>query len=95
MLWASKELDLLMQKIEIMPSNISDHNPLFWQMKEDIQGVKSWIINEGILDKQDIIENLRKDIQDYFEMNLTPNMNLSLIWDAFKAVIRGRLINWN
>lgn len=57
--------------------------------------LKRWIINEDILDKIEIVECLRKDIKDYFELNLTSDVNLSTIWDAFKAVIRGRLINWN
>lgn len=38
---------------------------------------------------------MKKDIQNYFELNSTPDVNLSTIWDEFKAVIRRRLISWN
>lgn len=95
MVCVSKELELLTQKIEIMPGNISDHSPILWQMKDNPKLVKRWIINKDILNKQEIVESLRKDIQDNFDMNLTPGMNLAMVWDAFKVVIRGRLINWN
>lgn len=54
-----------------------------------------WIINEDILDKHEIVEALTKQIQEYFDINTTPDMNLSVIWDTFKVVIRGRLIQWN
>lgn len=45
MIWASKELELLAQKIEIMTANISDHNLLSWQIK-DLEKTRRWIINE-------------------------------------------------
>lgn len=95
MVWVTKELDILTQKIEIIPGSISDHNPVSWQLKNNNEEVKRWIINEDILDKMEIMEHVRKDIKDYFDCNLTSDVNLSIVWDAFKAVVRGRLINWN
>lgn len=56
---------------------------------------RRWILNEDILDKQAITDSLRKDIKEFFDLNLTPGMNTATIWDAFKAVIKGRLLNWN
>lgn len=58
MVWVIKELEILAQKTEIMPSNISDHNLVLWQLKSKQVGVKRWIINEDILDKMEIVEHL-------------------------------------
>lgn len=93
--WVTKELDTVTEKVEILSSSISDHNPILWQMKDGLQGFWKWRLNEDILDKSEIVNNLKKDIKDYFDLNLSPNIKLSVVWDALKAVIRGRLIKWN
>lgn len=95
MVWATKELDTLTEKAEILTSSLSDHNPMLWQMIGGIYCFRRWRLNEDILDNSEIVENLKKDINDYFDLNLSPNMQLSTIWDTFKAVLRGRLIRWN
>lgn len=79
MVWVTKELELITKKIEIMTSSISDHNPILWQSLDNNDQRKRWIINEDLLDKQEIIENIKKDIQEYFTINLTPDMNASVI----------------
>lgn len=94
-IWVTKELDILTGKVEILPSDLSDHNSILWQMNGGIYGRRRWRLNEDILDNSEIVENLKKDINDYFDLNLSPNMKLSTIWGAFKAVLRGRLIKWN
>lgn len=95
MLWATKELQLLTKKVEILTSSISDHNPIVWQLSDGTERRRRWILNEDLLDKQEIVEILRKEIHEYFNINTSPDINLSVIWDAFKAVIRGKLIQWN
>lgn len=79
MVWVTKELELITKKIEIMTSSISDHNLILWQSLDNNDQRKRWIINQDLLDKQEIIENIKKDIQEYFTINLTPDMNASVI----------------
>lgn len=35
------------------------------------------------------------EIKNYFELNITPEISSSILWDAFKAVIWSKLINLN
>lgn len=72
MIWATKELDLLTWKTEILAKNFSDHNLLLWQIKNSLESYKMWRIGEDILEKQDIVKSLKKDMKDYFEINATP-----------------------
>lgn len=87
MVWTTKELDILTDKVEILSSGLSDHNLVLWQMNEGMFGLRGWRFNEDILDNSEIVESLKKDINDYFELNLSPYMKISTIWDAFKAVL--------
>lgn len=62
-----------------MPGNVLDHNPLLWQTTDKAETLRRWILNEDLLDKQEIIDSLRKDIKDYFDLNSTPNMDKETI----------------
>lgn len=95
MVWVSKELDLLTNKVDLLPRVISDHSPVMWKMREQVQTYKTWIINEDLLDNQDTVDQIKTDIKNYFEINATPETKSSTLWDEFKAVIRGKLINLN
>lgn len=95
MVWMTKELGISTNKVEILTSSLSDHSPILWQMNGDKYGTLRWRLNQGILDNSEIVQHLKKDITEYFDTNLTPDMKLSTVWDAFKAVLRGRMIKWN
>lgn len=53
MVWATKELDTLTEKAEILTSSLSDHNPMLWQMIGGIYCFRRWRLNEDILDNSD------------------------------------------
>lgn len=95
MIWVTKELELSTQKIEIMTSSMSDDSPIRWYWKVDSMIQKRWIINEVLLEHEENLEILKKDINEYFDFNTTPEVSTPTIWDAFKAFLRGRLINMN
>lgn len=40
LVWVSKELDFLTNKVEILPRVISNHSPVIWRMREDTQSFK-------------------------------------------------------
>lgn len=64
-------------------------------MKETPEVNRTWRINEDLLDKQNFVDQIKKNNNTYFKTNGTPEMKPSILWDAFKAVIRGKLINLN
>lgn len=49
MVWMTKELDLIMKKVEIMPGGISDHNPILWTALGEENSEGRSIINEELL----------------------------------------------
>lgn len=93
MIWSSKELELMTQKIEILTTSISDHNPIRWQLKMDKTKRKRWIINEDLLHSEENIRRLKEEINEYFKLN--DEVKTTVVWDAFKAVLRGQLIKLN
>lgn len=95
MVWISKELELLTNEVDILPRMLSDHSPIIWKMKDMQEMHKIWRINEDLLDRHEIVDQIKVEIKNYFEINTTPQMKSSTMWDAFKVVIRGKLINLN
>lgn len=65
MIWISKELELYTNKVDILPRGISDHNPIIWKTKTIERNQKTWRINENQLDKQDLVDQLKKDLHEY------------------------------
>lgn len=79
----------------ITPRLLSDHSPVVCKIKELMEVRKIWRINEDLLDKQETVNQLKEEIKNYFEINDTPEIKSSILWDAFKVVIRGKSINLN
>lgn len=81
-------------KSAIMARYLSDHSPILWQTKQKGVKFKRWRINEDLF-KQEIVDQVKIVIKSYFELNSTTEMKSWTLWDAFKAVIRESLMNWN
>lgn len=73
--------------------DISDHSPIYLTISVN-QRLKQtlWRLNSGILNRPQIKEALEKEIQVYLELNDTGEVGMPMLWDAFKAVMRGNII---
>lgn len=82
------------QNCEIGPCTISDHNPVYVQVSL-MKNKRStlWRLNTNILNYSPVKENLAVAIREYFEHNDNDEVNPGILWDAFKAVIRGKIIS--
>uniref|UniRef100_H3ATQ6 Endonuclease/exonuclease/phosphatase domain-containing protein n=1 Tax=Latimeria chalumnae TaxID=7897 RepID=H3ATQ6_LATCH len=71
---------------------ISDHSPLWIQLEapEDIQGPFRWRFN--LLTQDDFVGEIRLAIQEFFHLNHSPQSSPDVVWEAFKAMIRGKII---
>ena len=82
------------KKIEIVSSIFSDHNT----MRLDITGKKSakntntWRLNNTLLNKQENTEEIKEGIKKYLETNDNENTMIQNLWNAAKAVLRGKFI---
>lgn len=53
----------------------------------------TWRINEDIIEDSDTEKIITEEIKKYFQENDTPELSKATIWEADKAVIRGKLIS--
>ena len=51
-----------------------------------------WRLNNTLLNKEWIIEEIKEEIKKYLETNENDNMPYQVIWDTAKAVLRGKFI---
>ena len=81
------------KQIEIIPSIFSDHNALRLDLNHRRKTIKNsniWRLNNTLLNNQQIIEEIKKEIKICIETN--ENTTTKNLWDTVKAVLRGRFI---
>ena len=60
--------------------------------KKTIKNSNIWRLNNTLLNNQQIIEEIKKEIKIYIETNENENTTTQNQWDTVKAVLRGRFI---
>ena len=82
------------KKMEIVPSIFSDHHGLrlvFNNNKDSKKPTYTWKLNNALLNNSRVKEEIKKEIKDFLEFNENENMTYPNLWDAMKAVLRGKL----
>ena len=51
-----------------------------------------WRLNNTLLNNQEITEVIKEEIKNYLETNDSENTMIQNLWDAAKAVLRGKFI---
>ena len=83
------------KKIEIISSIFSDHNAMKLEInyrKKTVKNTNTWRLNNTLLNNQEITEEIKEEIKKYLETNDNENMVIQNLWDAAKAVLRGKFI---
>ena len=83
------------KKIEIIPSVFSDHNAIRVDInyrKKSVKNTNIWRLNNALLNNQEITEETKEEIKNYLETNDSENKMTQNLWDAAKAVLRGKFI---
>ena len=86
-----------LKNTEIIPSIFSNHNVVRLDInyrKKTIKNTNIWRLNNTLLNKQKITEEIKKKIKLCIETNENENKNTRTqnLWDSVKAVHRGRFI---
>ena len=62
------------------------------QGKKSVKNTNTWRLNNTLLNNQEITEDIKEEIKKYLETNDKENTMTQNLWDAAKAVLRGRFI---
>ena len=83
------------KNIEIIPNIFSDLNTVRLELnyrRKTIKNSNIWRLNNTLLNKQQITEEIKTEIKICIEMNENENTTTQNLWDTLKAVLRGKFI---
>ena len=83
------------KKIEIISSIFSDHNATRLEINyrgKYLKNTNTWRLNNTLLKKQEITEEIKEEIKKYLETNDNEYMMIQNLWDVAKAVLREKFI---
>ena len=60
--------------------------------KKTVKNTHTWRLNNTLLNNQEITEEIKEEIKKYLETNDNENKMTQNLWDAAKAVLRGKFI---
>lgn len=76
--------------------DISDHAGVYLSIHLETEIKQtSWKLNTSLLNDTRCIQFVRKEYNNYCELNDNQEVSPSITWDASKAVMRGKLIMWS
>ena len=60
--------------------------------KKSVRNTNTWRLNNTFLNKEQVTEEIKREIKKFLEANNNENMITQNLWDATKAVLRGKFI---
>ena len=83
------------KKIEIVSSIFSDHSAIRLDInykKKTVRNTNTWRLNNTFLNIQQVTEESKREIKKFQETYDNENTTTQNLWDAAKAVLRGKFI---
>ena len=77
------------KKTEIVSSIFSNHNAMIYYKKKTVRNTITWKLNNMILNKNQLTEEIKREMKKFLETNDNENITTQNLWDAAKAVLRG------
>ena len=73
----------------------TDHNALRLEInyrEKNVKNTNTWKLNNTLLNNQEITEEIKEEIKKYLDTIYNENTMIQNLWDAAKAVLRGKYI---
>ena len=90
---------LVRQTLSATVGNIvlTDHAPvdIAISITENTKSTMRWRLNNLLLNSEEYCEHIRNVIKEFWEFNEGSIDDIGITWDAFKAFVRGRLIQYS
>ena len=83
------------KKTEIISSMFSNHNAMRLDInykKKTVKTINTWKLNDLFLNNQQVTEEIKREIKTFLKTNDDESMITQNLWDAAKAVLRGKFI---
>ena len=84
------------KKIGIISSIFSNHNAMRldinYKGKKTVRNRSTWRLSNMFLSNQQVTEEIKREMKKFLEANDNENMTTQNLWDAAKAVLRGKFI---
>ncbi|XP_063098421.1 UDP-GlcNAc:betaGal beta-1,3-N-acetylglucosaminyltransferase-like protein 1 isoform X7 [Cavia porcellus] len=83
------------KRAEIIPCMLSDHSALKLEINDKRyckNPTNTWKLNNTILSNQWVTEEIKEEIKQYLKENENADTTSRNLWDAMKAVLRGKFI---
>ena len=83
------------KKIEIISGIFSNHNAMRLNInykEKMVRNTNIWRLNNTFLNSQQVTEEIKREIKKILESNDNENTTTQNLWDAAKAVLRGKFI---
>ena len=83
-----------MKKIGIISSIFSDHcyETRYQLQEKTVRNINTWRLNNTFLNNQQVIEEIKREMKKFLETNDNENTTIQNLWDAAKAILRGKFI---
>ena len=60
--------------------------------KKQVRNTNTWRLNNTFLNNQKVTKEIKREIKKFLETNDNKNITTQNLWDAAKAVLRGKFI---
>ena len=60
--------------------------------KKTVKNTNTWRLNNTFLNNQQVTEDIKREVKKFIEINDNENMTTQNLWDAAKAILRGKFI---
>ena len=60
--------------------------------EKSVRNTRTWRLNNTLLNNQQVPEEIKREIKKFLDTNDNENTTTQNLWDAAKAVLRGKFI---